>query len=966
MQTASLVQAIWRGLHARRRMRAGAAQLPPTRAEPGLEHVQLLVRVTAVRAGGRRRDDGGGLAVGYDASGGGGFAAEMFLGPGHEFAIEIDAGEMARSAERADVVSSGWQPLPLPRAPEEAPAPIGLALDLKHGGRARTAMREALHRREHHERPSVLISLLVAPEGHAARIGAQVAEGTQRARKANRAAKLRNALDDAPCPGRRRRRLLWRVWGAGRRRDGRLLLSRHHRTTPQPTPPVGPRWGRRGRRAGRSSMGRASSELEERMARWRRRGREGSRRGRERVRRGPRVGGGAPQVGGEPQWGAASAPPPWESGEGALGGGLADVPPPTPGFGGGGAFGGADDGMMVMSEFGVDEAGGDADGAGESLHAADSNVSRAGSCVLPLLSLAPHDDEQWVVERWVDLIGPDGLPLMQARVEVSDAQMLRRMVQANKLRETDELRESEDALLTSGGGAGTGANLAGQPRPQDPSSSFGGASSSSAAVPPRPMLGSRGGRRSAATVDARSPIRKGRAPPHGADRIGVRPLARVAAAGSGSGAASSAAGTTAESGAAASAMAAASLDMVDALRRHVADECVQLAAIQHSLVVSRFIANPDAAELSSLLPRLDAAGVTTLDVSYCLELRSPPLLLHALRTLPALTALDLTACDLLCEGAACVAAALGGSVRGAQPALASLSLRANRIGELGAAALGAGIARCTSLLRLDLSANPLGDDGLIRLICGEPKPKADEEYGNAEGGAQGEGGGRGVASGLALLRAAATLDGSEDGHSGGDGRAEGGEVRSRRSKQSAKRSADESGGGGDGLPSGLRHSSSLEALLLSKVGIGSRSVPAVGALVVELDTLRELDLSVNSFSGVDEWAAQSEPRLTGERRRRDGLRQADGGRRPHRRRCCCCGGCRVLRLRHLLRCRRRRIHRIGRAGGLVWLWPSGPPRRQDASRARCPLRRGPAGGAPRVARRPRALLCDTQQRQLRR
>ena len=352
--------------------------------------------------------------------------------------------------------------------------------------------------------------------------------------------------------------------------------------------------------------------------------------------------------------------------------------------------------------------------------------------------------------------------------------------------------------------------------------------------------------------------------------------ARVAAAGSGSGAASSAAGTTAESGAAASAMAAASLDMVDALRRHVADECVQLAAIQHSLVVSRFIANPDAAELSPL-PRLDAAGVTTLDVSYCLELRSPPLLLHALRTLPALTALDLTACDLLCEGAACVAAALGGSVRGAQPALASLSLRANRIGELGAAALGAGIARCTSLLRLDLSANPLGDDGLIRLICGEPKPKADEEYGNAEGGAQGEGGGRGVASGLALLRAAATLDGSEDGHSGGDGRAEGGEVRSRRSKQSAKRSADESGGGGDGLPSGLRHSSSLEALLLSKVGIGSRSVPAVGALVVELDTLRELDLSVNSCSGVDEWAAQSEPRLTGEDGEETGSAKPMGG-----------------------------------------------------------------------------------------
>ena len=61
MQKASLVQAIWRGLHARRRMRAGAAQLPPTRAEPGLEHVQLLVRVTAVRA----VDDGGMMGEGW-------------------------------------------------------------------------------------------------------------------------------------------------------------------------------------------------------------------------------------------------------------------------------------------------------------------------------------------------------------------------------------------------------------------------------------------------------------------------------------------------------------------------------------------------------------------------------------------------------------------------------------------------------------------------------------------------------------------------------------------------------------------------------------------------------------------------------------------------------------------------------------------------------------------------------------
>ena len=396
MQKASLVQAIWRGLHARRRMRAGAAQLPPTRAEPGLEHVQLLVRVTAVRAVDDGGMMGGGLAVGYDASGGGGFAAEMFLGPGHEFAIEIDAGEMARSAERADVVSSGWQPLPLPRAPEEAPAPIGLALDLKHGGRARTAMREALHRREHHERPSVLISLLVAPEGHAARIGAQVAEGTQRARKANRAAKLRNALDDAPARG-----------GGGGGFFGGFGAPAADATAASSSPATTERRRSRRRRLdlGGDGAGDGQGELDGQGVFGARgaygeveeEGRRGVGVGRERATR-PRVGGGAPRWGGAPVGGGVGATTVgvWRGGARR---GLADVPPhPRIWRRSVWARRRHDGHERVWCGRGW---GRRRWGWREFARGRQQRVT-CGLVRAAVAESRPHDDEQWVVERWVD------------------------------------------------------------------------------------------------------------------------------------------------------------------------------------------------------------------------------------------------------------------------------------------------------------------------------------------------------------------------------------------------------------------------------------------------------------------------------------------------------------------------------------------------------------------------------------
>ena len=278
--------------------------------------------------------------------------------------------------------------------------------------------------------------------------------------------------------------------------------------------------------------------------------------------------------------------------------------------------------------------------------------------------------------------------------------------------------------------------------------------------------------------------------------------------------------------------------MVDEMKRRVADEAIALAARDKAAAVSRFISNPDRAELDYMLPRFIGGGIASLDVSYCLQMAAPPLLADLLSTATTLTALDLTACGIGDEGAAVVGAALAaaGSDAGGAP-LASLCLRANRIGPNGASAVGAGAAASPLLTRLDLSVNPLGDVGVMRLILGDPGGDANG------GGANGANGG---------------------GANGGGESGNGGEPSESSRRRAARRAA--SGGhaaerdaaadaADDAAPRGLHASNSLTALLLSKVGLGARGLRAVALLAHGLATLSELDLSVNAFCGVDEWAA---------------------------------------------------------------------------------------------------------------
>ena len=188
-----------------------------------------------------------------------------------------------------------------------------------------------------------------------------------------------------------------------------------------------------------------------------------------------------------------------------------------------------------------------------------------------------------------------------------------------------------------------------------------------------------------------------------------------------------------------------------------------------------------------------------------------------MRTLRALKTLDLMDCNVADEGATSVGTALGGGISGA-PSLVSVCLRANRIRSDGAAAIGNGAARAASLRRLDLSANPIGDVGLMRLALG-----SDTEAADASAGAD-------------------TSDADEA--------VEGAGVGTRRKGKGGRRDANASE---ESVLRGLRYCSGLKALLLSKVGLGAKALPAIGALVASLAELVELDLSVNAFNGVDEY-----------------------------------------------------------------------------------------------------------------
>ena len=95
--------------------------------------------------------------------------------------------------------------------------------------------------------------------------------------------------------------------------------------------------------------------------------------------------------------------------------------------------------------------------------------------------------------------------------------------------------------------------------------------------------------------------------------------------------------------------------------------------------------------------------------------------------LPGVTVLSVGGTHLGAAGASALAAALG---RGALPRLKILWLGSTAIGDAGLVALAPALRRLPDLERLDLDANPLGDEGLAALVAppppaGAPPPPTD-------------------------------------------------------------------------------------------------------------------------------------------------------------------------------------------------------------------------------------------------
>ena len=427
-----------------------------------------------------------------------------------------------------------------------------------------------------------------------------------------------------------------------------------------------------------------------------------------------------------------------------------------------------------------------------------SGVVTIGTTLLPLLPLAPADDATGVASNWLEVRAQDGSVLMELKVEVADVQLLRRLHAANRLREADERLASDEVETTTERTPRDQQQQAATPASAPGTASSPGAASPAEAGAPSTPAAAQAMRPRSSAVDLSTLV----------SPLPLLPLEEP--------------GDMSMDG---GSRGANDKDMVDALRRHVAMEAVEYATTQNELVLSRFISNPDATELEHLLPRL--SSVPTLDLAYCLELRNPLMLLLALRTLRSLKTLDLMACNLADDGATSVGAALGGGIPNA-PNLVSLCLRANRIRSDGAAAIGNGAARATSLRRLDLSANPIGDVGLMRLVLGSDNEAADASRDASPGASTG----------------ADTPDPDEAVEGAGVGTRRKGKGGRREPKE---RVAEEN------VLRGLRYCSGLKALLLSKVGLGAKALPAIGALVASLGELVELDLSVNAFNGVDEY-----------------------------------------------------------------------------------------------------------------
>ncbi len=111
-----------------------------------------------------------------------------------------------------------------------------------------------------------------------------------------------------------------------------------------------------------------------------------------------------------------------------------------------------------------------------------------------------------------------------------------------------------------------------------------------------------------------------------------------------------------------------------------------------------------------------AESLISLDLACCgLNDAQAVSLVAALAHSKTLTSLCLRSNDLGDEAAAAVATHLLSGALSAPP-LAHLDLSDNRIGDLGAGALGHGVKRSVAILELDLSKNTISDDGGAALL----------------------------------------------------------------------------------------------------------------------------------------------------------------------------------------------------------------------------------------------------------